>query len=79
MNAANAKVRERAFPERGWPSNSPARTRPLMHFSDIDLPDFLIRRADKTALNLVPDWTRHLIPGGGQSGELARTIRIAVD
>jgi DNA-binding PucR family transcriptional regulator len=46
-----------------------------MHFTDIDLPDFLIRRADKTALSLIPEWTRQLIPDGGQSGELSRTIR----
>jgi hypothetical protein len=48
---------------------------PLMHFADIDLPDFLIRRADKTAFRLIPEWTRHLTPEGGQSGELSRTIR----
>jgi hypothetical protein len=50
-------------------------TRPLMHFADIDLPEFLIRRADKTALRLIPEWTRHLTPaGGGQSDELSRTV-----
>jgi hypothetical protein len=50
--------------------------RPLMHFADIDLADFLIRRADKNALRLIPQWTRHLTPAGGsQSGELSRTIR----
>jgi hypothetical protein len=53
--------------------SSPAQ--PLMHFTDIDLPDFLIRRADKTALRLIPQWTRHLTPAnGGQSRELSRTI-----
>ena len=50
-------------------------TRPLMHFADIELPEFLIRRADKTALRLIPEWTRHLTPAGGsQSTELSRTI-----
>ena len=48
---------------------------PLMHFAAIDLAEFLIRRADKTALRLVPEWTRHLSAGGGASGELSRTIR----
>jgi hypothetical protein len=49
---------------------------PLMHFSDIDLPEFLIRRADKTALRLIPEWARHLAPADeAQVGELARTIR----
>ena len=40
-------------------------TRPLMHFSDVDLPEFLIRRADKTALRLIPEWMRHLTPANG--------------
>jgi hypothetical protein len=44
-------------------------TQPLMHFADIDLPEFLIRRADKTALRLIPEWTRHLTPG-----ELSSTV-----
>ena len=42
---------------------------PLTHFTDIDLPEFLIRRADKTALRLVPDWTQRV------AGDLAKTIR----
>ena len=53
---------------------------PLVHFGDIDLPEFLIRRADKAALRLIPQWTRHLTPAGaGQSDELARTIRAFAD
>jgi sugar diacid utilization regulator len=53
---------------------------PLMHFAEIDLPDFLIRRADKAALRLIPQWTRHLTSAGaGQSDELARTIRAFAD
>jgi len=52
-------------------------THPLTHFADIDLPEFLIRRADKAALRLIPEWTRHLISvDGGPSADLARTIRI---
>jgi sugar diacid utilization regulator len=55
-------------------------TQPLMHFSDIDLPEFLIRRADRAALRLIPEWTRYLTPAdGGQSGELSRTIRAFAD
>jgi PucR C-terminal helix-turn-helix domain/GGDEF-like domain len=55
-------------------------TQPLMHFSDIDLPEFLIRRADRAALRLVPEWTRYLLPaGGGQPAELSRTIRAFAD
>lgn len=33
-------------------------TQPLLHFADIDRPEFLIRRADKTALRLIPEWVR---------------------
>jgi hypothetical protein len=55
-------------------------TQPLMHFSDIDLPEFLIRRANMTALRLVPESTRHLTTAnGGPSGDLSRTIRAFAD
>jgi hypothetical protein len=55
-------------------------SQPFMHFGDIDLPEFLIQRADKTALRLIPEWTRYLVPaGGGQSVELSRTIRAFAD
>ncbi len=49
---------------------------PLMHFAGIDLPEFLIRRADRAALRLIPPWTRQLIAADGtQTAELSRTIR----
>ncbi len=43
---------------------------PLLHFADIDLPEFLIRRAPQTAFRLIPEWTRHLVP------PVADTIRV---
>ena len=50
--------------------------RPLMHFSDINLPDFLIRRADKAALCLIPPWARQLmVTEDEQSHKLSETIR----
>ena len=53
---------------------------PLMHFADIDLPEFLIRCADKTALRLIPAAVRPLAPGNGSSaGELSRTLRAFAD
>jgi hypothetical protein len=53
---------------------------PLMHFSDIDLPEFLIRRAHGAAARLIPDWARHFNPTkDDQSRELARTIRAFAD
>ncbi len=53
-------------------------TQPILHFADIDLPEFLIRRAEPTALRLIPEWTRHFT-GAGQSGELSRTVRAFAD
>lgn len=49
--------------------------RPLVHFSDIDLPEFLIRHADKAAVRLIPDWGRHFgAAEDHQSREWTRTI-----
>lgn len=49
---------------------------PLMHFADIDLQEFLIRRADFTALRLIPERTRHLTSAGDRPmGDLSRTVR----
>jgi hypothetical protein len=49
--------------------------RPLMHFADIDLMEFLVRRPDAAALRLIPDWAgRFLDIDNGKSGELTRTI-----
>jgi len=53
---------------------------PLMHFSDIDLADLLVRRADRIALRLIPAWAQRLHAGeDGQSRELSRTIRAFTD
>ena len=30
--------------------------RPILHFADIDLMEFLVRRPDAAALRLIPDW-----------------------
>jgi hypothetical protein len=50
--------------------------RPVMLFADIDLPEFLIRRAETAAFRLIPTWAHHVSDAhGGQSGELSRTIR----
>ncbi|SEB85004.1 transcriptional regulator, CdaR family [Rhizobiales bacterium GAS188] len=53
---------------------------PLVHFADIDLPEFLIRRADSAAIRLIPEWARHFKSiEDDQSGELSRTIHIFAD
>jgi sugar diacid utilization regulator len=53
--------------------------RPLMHFPDIELPEFLLRRPDPAAFRLIPEWVRHFRSDHGEPGELARTIRLFAD
>jgi hypothetical protein len=52
-----------------------ATARPLVHFADIDLSEFLIRRTDRAALRLVPEWAAEWMSGGA-AGELSRTVRV---
>lgn len=52
---------------------------PLKCFTEIDLPEFLIQRADKAALRLIPKWTRQLSDGNGAAEDLSRTIRAFAD
>jgi hypothetical protein len=50
--------------------------RPVHHFSDIDLPELLLRRADDIALRLIPPWASRLHPPEtDQSRGLIRTIQ----
>jgi sugar diacid utilization regulator len=54
--------------------------RPILHFADIDLMEFLVRRPDAAALRLIPDWAgRFMDADCGKSGELTRTIRQFAD
>src|SRR6266700_3301773 len=49
--------------------------RPIMHFADIDLMEFLVRRPDAAALRLIPDWAnRFMDVDSDRAGELSRTI-----
>jgi sugar diacid utilization regulator len=49
--------------------------RPIMHFADIDLLEFLVRRPDAAARRLIPPWAGRLLDAdNGKSGELSRTI-----
>jgi hypothetical protein len=50
---------------------------PIMHFSDIDLPELLVRQANRTAVRLIPEWVRNFDASEDNSSrELARTIRV---
>ncbi len=54
--------------------------RPLIHFADLDLTEFLIRHADHRALRLIPEPARQLLHvDGGTPGELLRTLRAFTD
>jgi len=54
--------------------------RPLTHFSDIDIGEYLMRRADDVAFRLVPEWA-HQLQGNadGNARELGHTIRAFAD
>jgi PucR C-terminal helix-turn-helix domain len=53
---------------------------PIMHFSDIDLPELLVRQADQTAIRLIPEWVRHFNSNEDDSlRQLAKTIRVFAD
>jgi len=53
---------------------------PLVQFGDIDLPEFLILRADAAARRLIPAWARRLgARDDDQAQELVRTIRAFAD
>jgi hypothetical protein len=53
---------------------------PMVRFADIDLTDYLIRRADPGALRLAPDWARRVAAAqDAPSRELVRTIRAFAD
>lgn len=53
---------------------------PLMQFSDIHLPDLLVRRADQIAVRLIPAWARQLDSAKDRrSRDLIRTMRVFAD
>ena len=57
-----------------------AAAQPLMHFADIDLREFLIRRADGAAIRLVPQWAHQFsLAEDVQLRELSRTIHAFAD
>jgi hypothetical protein len=52
----------------------------LIRFSDIYLPDLLVRRADQFAVRLIPAWAKQLHSSeDDQARELIRTIRLFAD
>ena len=65
-----------AFEEAQLAARFAASSRPILHFADIDLPEFLLRRAAPAAFRLIPAWARQFSNlGDGQPKQLLRTIR----
>jgi hypothetical protein len=57
-----------------------SQAQPLGHFADIDIQEYLIRRADAIAIRLIPDGVLHLnAAGGGPAEGLSRTISAFAD
>jgi sugar diacid utilization regulator len=55
-------------------------TQPIVHFADIDLHEFLVRRADSVAVRLIPEWARQLSAAKDvQWQELCRTVHAFAD
>ena len=70
----------RAFDEARTALDFASAARPLMHFAAIDLSDFLVRRADRAAIRLLPSWVTHFqMPDGEQATDFSKTIRAFAD
>jgi hypothetical protein len=55
-------------------------TKPLLHFSEIDLAELLVKRADQAAFRLIPAWSTHFRSSGEeQSQALLGTISAFAD
>jgi hypothetical protein len=52
---------------------------PLVHFADIDLMEFVLRRSDGAAARLVPQWVQRLRAPADGAGDLALTVRTFAD
>ena len=75
LDATEISALPQAFQEAERAVEFTGAKRPIMHFADIDLMDFLVRRPDAAARRLIPPWAGRLVDADtGKSGELSRTI-----
>ena len=80
LDAAEISALPQAHQEAERAVEFTAAGRPVLHFADIDLMEFLVRRPDAAALRLIPDWAgRFMDADCGRSGELTRTIHEFAD
>jgi PucR C-terminal helix-turn-helix domain/GGDEF-like domain len=70
----------RAFEEARMTLDFTGPTKPLMHFAAIDLSDFLVRRADRAAIRLLPGWVAHFqTQHSEKTADFSQTIRVFAD
>jgi len=75
LDATEISALPQAFQEAERAVEFTGANRPIMHFADIDLLEFLVRRPDAAARRLIPPWAGRLADADtGKSGELSRTI-----
>jgi sugar diacid utilization regulator len=76
MDASDIPALPQAFQEAARAVEFIGANRPVMHFGDIDLMEFLVRHPNAAAQRLIPDWAGRLCKADvDKSGELSRTIR----
>jgi sugar diacid utilization regulator len=75
MDISEIGALPQAFQEAGRAVEFTVADRPVMHFGDINLVEFLVRHPDAAAQRLIPGWADRLWDAdGGGSGALSRTI-----
>jgi hypothetical protein len=75
LDASEISALPQAYQEAERAAEFAGANRPIMHFADIDLLEFLVRRPDAAARRLIPPWAGRLKDAdNGKSGELSRTI-----
>jgi hypothetical protein len=76
MDASEISAVPQAFQEAERALEFIGTNRPIMHFGDIDLMEFLVRHPNAAAQRLIPDWAGRLQQADvDKSGALSRTIR----
>jgi hypothetical protein len=80
LDAAEVTGLPQAFEEARLALQFATAAQPIMHFSDIDLSELLVRQANQTAVRLVPEWVRYFNSNEDDSSrQLAKTIRALAD
>jgi hypothetical protein len=76
LDAAEIAALPRAYQEAERAIEFAGDSHPVMHFGEIDLMEFLVRRPDAAAQRLIPTWAGRLKEAdGNKSGVLSQTIR----